>query len=111
MSPKPNKRIGIVYSTNPDFDYQTNDSPIADTLNPNQQKLHVSLDQKQRGGKTVTLIQGFVGKDDDLKQLEKQLKNKCGVGGSSKDGEILIQGDRKAQIVALLHEMGYTKTK
>ena len=108
MSKKHDRRIGIVYSTDPDFEYETDqDQTPATTLAPKQQKLRVLLDRKQRGGKTVTLVQGFVGTDEDLKSLEKLLKNKCGVGGSSKDGEIIIQGDRKTQIAALLQEMGY----
>lgn len=108
MSKKHDKRIGIVYSTDPDFEYETDqDQTPTTTLAPKQQKLRVLLDRKQRGGKTVTLVQGFVGTDEDLKSLEKLLKNKCGVGGSSKDGEIIIQGDRKTQIAALLQEMGY----
>lgn len=101
------ERLGTVYSTNPDFEYQTNNEPEPETLAPNQQKLTVSLDKKARKGKKVTLITGFVGTDDDLKALAKILKTKCGVGGSSKDGEILVQGDFRDEIARILTQMDY----
>lgn len=101
-------RTGIVYSTNTDFEYQHNTSPEAETLPPGQQKLRVQLDKKQRAGKQVTLITGFVGKDADLQVLCKLLKNKCGVGGSAKDAEIIIQGDHKVKIADILTKEGYT---
>lgn len=105
------QRLGMVYSTNPDFAYETHDEAQPETLTPRQQKLRVQIDRRGRNGKTATLITGFVGTDDDLKALAKQLKTHCGVGGSARDGEILIQGDQKTRIVAWLQEAGYTQTK
>lgn len=104
-------RLGVVYSTNPDFTYATASEEEAETLAPERQKLRVGIDRKGRGGKQVTLVTGFVGKDDDLSELARALKVKCGVGGSAKDGEIVIQGDFRDRIVALLQSMGYTSTK
>lgn len=104
-------RLSVVYSTNPDFQYQVEENDDKDTLKKNQQRLRVEIDRKQRGGKTVTLITGFSGSEDDLKDLGKWLKTKCGVGGSAKDQEILIQGDHKQRIVDLLIKDGYTATK
>jgi len=99
--------VGVVYSTNPDYQYQYDDDPIADTLPPERQRLHVSIDRHHRGGKTVTLVTGFVGKDDDLQDLGRMLKAKCGVGGSAKDGEIIIQGDQQEKVRAALSAIGY----
>ena len=105
---KNKNRIGVVYSTNPDFEYQYEDKQEEQvTLPPQQQKLHVTLDRKQRGGKQVTLVSGFVGSETDLSALGKMLKTKCGVGGNTKDGEILIQGDHREKVVALLTDAGY----
>lgn len=114
MSKKNNdwkKRDGVVYSTSDNFDYQYNGDETQDTLPPNQQKLKVLLDKKARAGKQVTLVEGFVGSEDDLKELGKLLKNKCGVGGSAKDGEILIQGDHRDKVVQVLLAAGYGAKK
>lgn len=100
-------RLGVVFSTNSDFQYQRSQTEEADTLPPQQQTLHVLLDKKQRGGKKVTLVSGFVGKDDDLKELGKRLKTACGVGGSAKDGEILVQGDFRQKVADILSKAGY----
>lgn len=105
------ERLNVVYSTNPDFSYQMEDDEEQNTLSKDKQNLRVSIDKKNRGGKVVTLITGFVGTEDALKELGKLLKSKCGVGGSAKDGEIIIQGDFKTKIIELLIKEGYTKTK
>ena len=105
------RRDGVVFSTNPDFDYSYESGEEVDTLPPQQQRLRVSIDRKQRKGKEVTLITGFVGTDDDLKDLGKFLKSRCGVGGSAKDGEIIVQGNQRDKVVELLLEKGYTQTK
>ena len=107
MAKKEKNRVGIVYSTNPSFQYETNDQEQTETLSPNLQNLKVQLDRKQRAGKQVTLITGFVGSEEDLINLSKVLKTKCGVGGSAKDGEIIIQGDFRDKVIALLTQEGY----
>ena len=104
-------RQGIVYSTNPDFNYVENMPGLQATLPNEQQNLVVRIDRKQRGGKVVTLVEGFVGSNDDLKELAKSLKSSCGVGGSQKDGEIIIQGDFKEKIYQLLLEKKYKVKK
>lgn len=100
-------RINVVYSTNPNYNYEYSEEEIIETLPPEKQNLRVILDSKQRKGKTVTLIQGFIGSEGDLKELAKVLKNKCGVGGSVKDGEIIIQGEVKEKVLAILKEHHY----
>lgn len=107
---QPNGLGGIVFSTNPDFSFETND-PVSEALPPAQQKLRIHLDRKQRGGKVVTLIKGFSGPEQDLEALAKLLKSRCGVGGGAKDGEILIQGDHRDRVLAILMEIGYSQTK
>lgn len=105
------ERLNIVYSTNSNFSYETEDNEEETTLPLTQQRLRVQLDRKNRGGKVVTLITGFVGTDDDLKELGRLLKSKCGVGGSAKDKEIIVQGDFKQKILDLLKREGYSQTK
>lgn len=103
-------RLGVVFSTNPEFSFTPDDTDASDTCSAKDQLLYVSLDKKKRAGKEVTLIEGFIGSDADLNQLSKTLKQKCGVGGTAKDGEILIQGNFRDRVLSLLQEMGY-KTK
>lgn len=104
-------RLNVVYSTNPDFQYTTNEEELIETPPKQQQKLRVSIEKNHRGGKTVTLVKNFVGCDDDLKELARLLKTRCGVGGSAKDGEIIVQGDFKARVIEILKQEGYTQTK
>ncbi len=107
MAKKNKKRKDIVYSTNPNFNYDEDDYDEVDTLPPNQQDLRVSVDRKQRKGKEVTLVTGFVGSQDDLKDLGKELKQKCGVGGSVKEGEIIIQGNVAKKVLEILKKQNY----
>lgn len=101
------KAVGVVYSTNPNYIYQYDEEPEAETIRPEQQRLRVTLDRHHRGGKVVTLVTGFVGTDDDLQDLGRMLKSKCGVGGSAKEGEIIIQGDFREKVLQLLQAAGY----
>ena len=105
------KRIGVVYSTNPDYEYSDDSQEESDTLPKNQQKMRLNMERAGRGGKTVTLVKGFVGSEEDITTLSKLLKQKCGVGGSVKDGEIIIQGDHRQRLIEILKKEGYTQTK
>jgi len=102
---------GIMYSTDPSFNYEVEDEQTDAAIPNNQQDLRVTLDRKNRGGKAVTLITGFRGNDDELDQLAKMLKNKCGVGGAAKEGEILIQGDFRDKVILLLQTAGFKVKK
>lgn len=108
-----NKKIpvGVVYSTNQDFEYSFDNEEVAETLPPEKQKLKIQLDKKSRAGKQVTMIAGFVGSDIDLDTLSKKLKNLCGCGGSVKDGEILIQGDVREKVLTWLIAQSYKAVK
>ena len=97
----------MVYSTDPNYQFEYDDDQQAETLDPADQDLRVQLDKKQRKGKAVTLVTGFIGSDDDLKDLGKLLKQKCGVGGAVKSGEIMVQGDHRKKVLDILHSEGY----
>ncbi len=101
------QRLGVVYSTNPDFEYSKEGAEEEETLEPSRQRLVVSIDRRNRSGKQVTLVSGFTGTQEDLAALGRTLKVKCGVGGSAKDGQITIQGDFRDRVTALLKELGY----
>lgn len=103
--------MGVMYSTNPDFKYDTANAEEVQTLPKEKQALRVSLDKRNRGGKMVTLITGFRGTEEDLAALGKLLKVKCGVGGSAKDGEIIVQGDLRAKVLEILRKEGYSKSR
>ena len=104
------ERVGVVYSTNQSFDYDFDEDQNEETLPANEQTLYVWIDKSGRKGKVATLVKNFVGSEDDLKDLGKLLKQKCGVGGSAKDGEIIIQGDVRDKVIQILQAEGY-KTK
>ena len=106
-----NDRRGFVYSTDPNFRFEEEEYQIQETLVPKEQKLKVRFETKHRGGKTVTLVEGFIGKQDDLEELGKKLKNFCGTGGSAKDGEIIVQGDQREKVLQWLWKNGYEKSK
>lgn len=101
------KRLGVVYSTNPDFQFETEEEQEIKTPEPRQQQLYVRLDKKNRKGKKVTLVEGFKGSVQDLKDLARELKNSCGVGGSVVDMQILIQGDFRERVIKLLQDKGF----
>jgi len=100
-------RLGVVFSTNPDFQYTTDAEPEVESIAPSKQNLRVWIESNHRGGKTVTLVKGFVGPEEELKELAKALKNRCGVGGSIKDGEIIIQGSHRDKVLEILLSKGY----
>jgi translation initiation factor 1 len=108
---KLNSLKGLVYSTDPDFKLEDDSNEQAETVPPAQQKLRILLDKKQRAGKSVTLIEGFIGKEADREELGKKLKTFCGTGGSVKDYEILIQGDNRDKVLQWLQKNGYTGAK
>ena len=102
---------GFVFSTDPNFRFEVEENEIKNTLAPAQQALRILLDKKQRAGKAVTLVTGFIGKEEDLEKLGKQLKNFCGTGGSVKDGEVLVQGDQRDKVLQWLGKNGYVKSR
>jgi translation initiation factor 1 len=106
-----NDKHGFVYSTDPNFRFEEEPQEMQETLSSKEQKLRIRLETKHRGGKTVTLIEGFIGKEEDLEELGKKLKNFCGTGGSAKDREIIIQGDQRDKVLQWLLKNGYEKTK
>ena len=105
------KKLNVVYSTNPDFEYETDEVLEEETLPKDKQSLRIQLDTKQRRGKAVTLVTGFIGSNDDLNELGKLLRVKCGVGGSAKDGEIIVQGDMRNRVLEILKQEGYKKVR
>lgn len=104
-------RLGVVFSTNQDFNYEEPEKEIVEDIEKSKQGLRVFLDKKMRKGKQVTIVANFKGSEDSLKELGKLLKTKCGVGGSVKDGEIIIQGDFREKIVEILKKEGYSKSR
>lgn len=108
---KKEDKYGFVYSTDPNFKFEQEQPGEQNTVSPKEQRLKIRLETKHRGGKTVTLIEGFIGKEDDLEELSKKLKNFCGSGGSAKDNEIIIQGDHRDKVLQWLLKNGYEKSK
>lgn len=104
-------RLNVVYSTNPDFSYESEEEEEQATLPKEKQLLRIELDKRNRKGKSVTLITNFIGTDDDLQDLAKLLKTRCGVGGSARDGEILLQGNFRQKVLELLQKEGYAKSR
>ncbi|MFT4071567.1 MAG: translation initiation factor [Dysgonamonadaceae bacterium] len=104
-------RLNVVYSTNPDFNYEKEDEEEYETIDKAKQQLRIQLDKRNRKGKAVTLVNGFIGSEDDLQALGKLLKVKCGVGGSAKDGEIIVQGDLRNKVLEILQKEGYAKSR
>lgn len=104
-------REGVVYSTNPDFHYQYDEEPLVETLTPPQQRLRVTIERKGRGGKSATVINGYVGSESDLADLARTLKGRLGVGGAAKNGQIIIQGEMKEKVLTLLKDLGYADTR
>ena len=97
----------LVYSTNPDLNLSSGEERRVETIPPSKQKLTVYLDRRNRGGKQVTLVKGFTGSEEDLSELGRRLRSRCGTGGSAKNGEILIQGDCRDKVTTILTDMGY----
>lgn len=110
MSKNKADKNGFVFSTDPDFHFKA-DNEEEQTLPRQEQKLRIWLDTKHRAGKAVTLVNGFIGTNEDLQQLGKNLKNACGTGGSAKDGEIIVQGDHRDKVLQWLHKNGYANSK
>jgi translation initiation factor 1 len=110
MSKHKSNSGGLVYSTDPNFKVEL-DEQVTETLQPNQQKLRIRLDTKQRAGKAVTLVEQFIGKEEDLIELGKKIKNHCGTGGSTKDGIIIVQGDQRDKVLQWLLKNGYDNSK
>jgi translation initiation factor 1 len=104
-------RLNVVYSTNPDFRYEEEEQPEQSTIDKGKQVLRIQLDKRNRKGKAVTLVTGFIGTNDDLEALGKLLKVKCGVGGSAKEGEIIVQGDLRNKVLEILQKEGYAKSR
>ena len=109
MGKRKKNKIGVMYSTNPNYDFEFEQE--VETLTPENQYLEVWIDKKHRGGKVATLVKGFIGSEADLKALGKLLKSKCGVGGSAKDGEIIIQGNMREKVMEILEKEGYNYKK